>query len=76
MKRYNLQGQRWSRTNLTWSLRLGPTSRYVDENAVRGELAYALDMWARETRLTFTEVDKHSPADLQVFFRAGYHGDG
>ena len=26
VKRYNLQGERWPRTNLTWSLRRGPTS--------------------------------------------------
>ena len=47
-KRYNLQGERWSRTNLTWALEKGPEEGgTVTEDVVRRELAHALEMWAR-----------------------------
>lgn len=75
VKRYNLQGQRWSHHNLTWSIlrlpRSGPSS-YV----IRKELAHALSIWARHTQLTFTETYQDSRADIQVYFHRNYHGDG
>lgn len=75
VRRYNLQGQRWPHTNLTWSLRK-PQSM-LDINDIRRELSYALDMWARESALTFVEVaPDDSTADIQVFFHRGYHNDG
>ena len=74
VKRYNLQGQRWSKTNLTWNIRLGPTRYSYD--AVRQEISLALDMWAKETRLTFQEVSPQARADLEIYFFRGEHGDG
>ena len=66
VKRYNLQGQRWSRTSLKWNLRTFPEDTNMDKNSVRWVLATALSLWAKQTGLTFTEVgptDKTS--DLQ-----------
>jgi hypothetical protein len=70
VKRYNLQGERWPRTNLTWNLRRGlKKTGYgtVTDDVVRRELSHALDMWARETKLTFTELSPDDEtADIQV----------
>merc|ERR1712109_49876 len=52
VKRYNLQGQRWSHTNLTWSLRSTPTNQ-MSRDVVRRELTYALRLWETHTRLSF-----------------------
>merc|ERR1719430_2462939 len=56
VKRYNLQGQRWSHNNLTWSLRRAPVSGYISRDVVRREITFALSVWARHTLLTFTET--------------------
>ena len=76
VKRYNLQGQRWSHNNLTWSLRQPPQSGYISRDSVRRELTYALNVWAHHTLLTFTETHEDDKADIQVFFHRNYHGDG
>ena len=73
MKRFTLQGERWSRKNLTWNLRLiGQSSSYnqnvenLDEGSVRRVLTHALDMWARITELTFTELHpEDNTADIK-----------
>ena len=76
VKRYNLQGQRWSHNNLTWSIRGIPASVYLPRDVVRRELTYALDVWARHTLLTFTETYEDDKADIQVTFHSRYHSDG
>ena len=73
VKRYSFQGERWSRKNLTWSLRkIGKTyqlSNQVTElnrESLRRVLGLALDMWARHTELQFTEAHPDDEtADLQ-----------
>ncbi len=79
-RRYALQGQRWSRTNLTWSLSSAPPSRGgAGRDLVRRELGQALQMWARQSGLSFSEVTdaaRADEADLRVSFRGGFHGDG
>ena len=75
MKRYSFQGQRWSRKNLTWNLRhidKHPSYENSDQaenlhrGSVRRVLSHALDMWARKTELTFTELHPDDEtADLQ-----------
>jgi hypothetical protein len=51
VKRYSLQGERWSHTNLTWNLKPLPplpnSPDYLDKDMIRRELGYALDLWAR-----------------------------
>ena len=53
VKRYSLQGERWSHTNLTWNLKPLPalqnSPEYLDKDLIRRELGYALDLWARYT---------------------------
>ena len=64
----------------------------VSRDMIRRELTYALNVWARHTRLTFTETYDDELADIQVvffitclhdlhvlhqvFFFTKYHGDG
>lgn len=40
VKRYNLQGQRWSHANLTWSLRRIPRDHYVTRDIIRTGLHF------------------------------------
>lgn len=81
-KRYSLQGQRWSHTNLTWSLRRSPQGHAhhhhhrLTRELVRRELSHALQVWAAHTQLSFTELVDSDRADIQVFFHSNYHGDG
>ena len=73
VRRYNLQGQRWTHSNLTWSLRgLGPA--HLTRDIARRELSNALAVWARHTLLTFTETFDDPAADIQVYFHRNYHG--
>ena len=75
VKRYSLQGERWSRANLTWHLRYlkeeaGNDKNHgfdsLDRGSVRRILSHALDVWARETALNFTEVHPEDKmADLR-----------
>ena len=44
VKRYNLQGQRWSHTNLTWSLRSLPRDNHVTRNIIRTGLHLLLKL--------------------------------
>ncbi|XP_025835811.1 matrix metalloproteinase-2-like, partial [Agrilus planipennis] len=73
VKRFMLQGQKWQYSNLTWSLR---TTNLFQLNPyeVRYVLSKALNVWARHSKLTFTEVDSDR-ADILVYFHRGKHGD-
>ena len=76
VRRYSLQGQRWSHSNLTWSVRSIPGSVRLSREEVRRELTYALEVWARHTHLSFTETYEDDTADIVVSFHRRYHGDG
>ncbi|XP_034189072.2 matrix metalloproteinase-2 [Osmia lignaria lignaria] len=73
-KRYTIHGQQWPHRNLTWSLRTEKPSG-LDTGGVRLELSRALDLWARNSKLTFQEVNSDR-ADILVYFHRRYHGDG
>ncbi|XP_015111466.1 matrix metalloproteinase-2 isoform X2 [Diachasma alloeum] len=73
-KRFTIHGQPWPHKNLTWSLRTEQPSG-LDTYGVRQELSRALDLWARNSKLTFQEVNSDR-ADILIYFHRGYHGDG
>ncbi|XP_043684641.1 matrix metalloproteinase-2-like isoform X3 [Vespula pensylvanica] len=73
-KRFTIHGQRWPYRNLTWSLRTNQPSG-LETGGVRLELSKALDLWARNSKLTFQEVNSDR-ADILVYFHRGSHGDG
>ncbi|XP_054090383.1 matrix metalloproteinase-2 isoform X2 [Zeugodacus cucurbitae] len=72
MKRYALQGSKWDRTDLTWSL---VNWTMDDAPHIRRAVAEALDVWSRSSKLTFREM-RSDQADIQVLFARGDHGDG
>ena len=76
VRRFNIQGERWPSSNVTWSLRRPSPHLGIEDQ--RRELAAALQMWSRESSLRFTELTgKEAPkADIQVFFYSGPHYDG
>ena len=63
-----------------WSLRTFPDDQMTpgfDRESVRWVLASALNVWAQQTELKFTEVGPTDKSvDLKVHFHRGYHGDG
>jgi len=72
IKRYTLQGGKWHRTNLTWSIQHWPKN--IDPAILREELTRALKLWSDVSQLTFVETRK-SNADSVVSFRSGPRGD-
>lgn len=76
IKRFNIQGERWPSSKVTWSLRR--PSPHLEVEAQRRELAAALKMWSQESSLQFSELtgDQADQADIQVFFFSGPHYDG
>lgn len=66
------QGNRWTRTNLTYGIEnFTPDLAAAD---VRTAIAAAFALWSRVTPLTFTEVTANP--DIRIRFVAGDHGDG
>ncbi|OXU31482.1 hypothetical protein TSAR_017006 [Trichomalopsis sarcophagae] len=47
----------------------------LETGGVRRELARALDVWAKNSKLTFHEINSDA-ADILISFHRGYHGDG
>ena len=72
-RRYALQGGKWSRANLTWTIARWPSN--IDPHMIRSELSRALSLWASVSRLTFKEVRRTSEADIVISFLSGPHGD-
>ncbi|KAH8252944.1 hypothetical protein KR032_002768 [Drosophila birchii] len=72
VRRYVLQGPKWDKTDLTWSL-VNQTMPNATE--VRRMVQRALNVWESNSKLTFREV--FSPqADIQILFARLQHGDG
>ena len=72
-KRYALQGQKWDKTDLTWTV--ASHTPDLDSTTVYHELARALKIWSDASVLTFTYVHS-ADADIIVSFHTGYHQDG
>lgn len=71
--RYALQGRRWPKTDLTWTI-VSHTQR-LSRDQVKQELADALSTWSSASALTFTYTN--SPrADIVISFKRGAHQDG
>ncbi|GIY24138.1 matrix metalloproteinase-2 [Caerostris extrusa] len=73
VRRYAVQGQQWPKKDLTWSIKLWPTS--MSSDLVRAEVTKAFKVWSDVSELTFREV-KRLDADIVVSFERGKHGDG
>ncbi|GAB6029831.1 hypothetical protein CHUAL_005540 [Chamberlinius hualienensis] len=72
-KRYALQGVKWPKTDLTWSVLTYTSS--LPKDVVRQEVSRAFRIWSDASKLSFTEV-QGDEADIVVSFYRRYHGDG
>ncbi|XP_078493050.1 matrix metalloproteinase-18-like [Ciona intestinalis] len=68
-----LQG-RWVKNNLTYRI-LNVTSR-LTRSEFTTAMSKAAKLWTDVTPLTITQVDANTPADIDVYFADGNHGDG
>nr|XP_045586766.1 matrix metalloproteinase-25-like [Procambarus clarkii] len=78
VRRYSLHGNKWEKTDLTWTLRT-PSSRVqqLPQGVIRQQIYAAMKVWERESTLTFTEVHKDTPdVDIYIDFLTGDHNDG
>ncbi|KAF8765044.1 Matrix metalloproteinase-16 like protein [Argiope bruennichi] len=73
VRRYAVQGQQWPKKDLTWSIKLWPSS--LSSDLVRAEVTKAFKVWSDVSQLTFREVQRLD-ADIVVSFERGKHGDG
>lgn len=73
VKRYALQGQKWPKTNLTWSIKQWVPN--VDPNMIRRQFSKAFKVWSDASSLNFQEI-RNINADIVVSFLRGSHGDG
>ncbi|XP_019614379.1 PREDICTED: matrix metalloproteinase-2-like isoform X1 [Branchiostoma belcheri] len=72
-KRYTLQGEKWTKTHLTYYIVNNASSLPYQD--VRAILNRAVQVWADVSPLTFEE--KHDGwADLYIYFARGEHTDG
>jgi len=72
-KRYNLEGNRWGKTDLTYSI-----TNYTPDmtkNQVERSMYDALKIWSDKTKLTFREAREGERADINIKFGGGNHGD-
>lgn len=74
VRRYALQGAKWDKTDLTYSIDNFPP--YADAGMIRSEISRALRVWSDNSRLRFTERHSRSKADIVVSFERLTHGDG
>ncbi|KAG8227946.1 hypothetical protein J437_LFUL008390 [Ladona fulva] len=73
-KRYVIGSEGWKKRNITyrivnWSPKLG---KAVTER----EFQRAFSVWSDYSRLKFTPAPPYFPADIEIFFATGAHGDG
>ncbi|XP_067132303.1 matrix metalloproteinase-2-like [Centruroides vittatus] len=73
VKRYALQGQKWPKTNLTWSIKQWAPN--VDPNMIRQQFSKAFKVWSDASSLTFQQT-RDINADIVISFLRGSHGDG
>ncbi|CAH1232470.1 MMP19 [Branchiostoma lanceolatum] len=72
-KRYTLQGEKWTKTHLTYYIVNNASSLpYQDVKAI---LNRAVQVWAEVSPLTFEEK-RDGWADLYIYFARGEHTDG
>ncbi|XP_064459768.1 matrix metalloproteinase-2-like isoform X2 [Ornithodoros turicata] len=74
VRRYALQGAKWDKTDLTYSVANFP--RGVDHHMIRKEVGRALRVWSDNSKLSFTELPSRSKSDIVIAFERLVHGDG
>lgn len=72
--KYELDGRKWNKTDLTYYFENG-TSDIINDNE-RSAVKSAFTVWSNATNLTFTEVFSANSADVVIKWATGNHGDG
>ncbi|XP_040575020.1 matrix metalloproteinase-2 isoform X1 [Lepeophtheirus salmonis] len=75
----NIQGERWSTTDITWNLKplsSKKDSSGIEEGVIRRELSSALSLWSKDSALNFKEINGNDKADIEMSFEKLNHGDG
>ena len=72
-KRYALQGSRWKKRVLTYTVGRYPSK--LNRAEVDTDVRKAFDMWARASGLTFLRRSPGSSVDIEIRFENYYHGD-
>jgi len=71
----SLQGEKWHRSNLSWSLLETDQMQYQRSYILR-ELHHALTVWGLDSTLDFQFLGNSEEADIRISFHRGHHGDG
>lgn len=74
MSNFVAQGNRWDRTNLTYSFQ--EFSPDLTQQQIRDAVVAALNLWSQVSPLRFAEVPLASNPDFIIRYVAGDHGDG
>ena len=72
-KRYALQGSRWKKRVLTYTVGRYPSK--LSRSEVDTDVRKAFDMWQRASGLTFVRRSPGSTVDIEIRFENYYHGD-
>ena len=76
-KRFALQGSKWSKTRLTWSIGRYPSKQNMTREDIEDTATKAFQLWAKASGLEFIhEGDKAISADIEIRFETNEHGDG
>ena len=74
---YRLGNTKWRKKELTWSVLKYPanpvTTSRISPSQVDDAMKRALDIWAKETTLTFRELKNNPNADITIKFETGRH---
>jgi hypothetical protein len=74
---YRLGSTKWRKKELTWSVLKYPenprTTSRISRSQVDDAMKRALDIWAKETTLTFRELKNNPNADITIKFETGRH---
>ena len=72
-RRYALQGSRWKKRMLTYTVGKYPSK--LNRAEVDTDVRKAFDMWQRASGLTFMRRSPGSTVDIEIRFENYYHGD-
>ncbi|XP_054988661.1 matrix metalloproteinase-28 [Sorex araneus] len=73
-KRFAKQGSKWYKQHLSYRLVNWP--QHLPEQAVRGAVRAAFQLWSNVSALEFWEAPSTGPADIRLTFFQGDHNDG
>jgi matrix metalloproteinase-14 (membrane-inserted) len=75
-KRFVLQGSKWSKSDLKWTVVKYPAFSTMNIRMFDEELTRAFALWSSVSGLEFEQIFYGTgKADIEISFESGYHGD-